>query len=275
MNVAQHNFTALFFVVLIPVNDVSIPSTTLPSVLPLMKKLLLRTALAVLAVTALPVRPALAADAIPEPVFLVSGTKVGDGVLETDIPAGSQGKIEGTVTSDGEALVFDGTGGAIVFDQDGRTLFGSPFTVSVLVESFPPKGYGEIIRSGSPKGFSLRTSGHGYFSITTNGEWNLLGTPARSVTQGGLQHVVVVYDGTNMIAYLDGIEVARKELAAPPAPDQKVQIGDVGRRTDGGELVDAPNHRIAQLAVFDVPFTPEQVSALSSSKYGSFASKKP
>ncbi len=230
---------------------------------------------AALALAASPLRPTLAAEALPEPVFFVSGTKVGDGVLETDIPAGSHGKIEGTVTSDGEALVFDGTGGAIVFDQDGRTLFGSPFTVSVLVESFPPKGYGEIIRSGSPKGFSLRTSSHGFFAISTGGEWNTLGTPPRSATQGGLQHVVVVYDGTNMIVYVDGIEVARKELNAPPDPNQQVQIGDTGRRTDGGELTDVPNHRIAQLAVFDVPFTPEQVSALSSSGYGSPGAKKP
>lgn len=232
-----------------------------------MKTLLPRIVPALLVSATFCTIPARSADAIPEPVFLVSGTKVGDGVLATDVPAGSEGKIEGTVTSDGEALVFDGTGGAIVFDYDGRILFGSPFTVSVLVESFPPKGYGDIIQSGSPRGFNLRTSDHGFFSITTNGEWNLLGTPARSVQQGGFQHVVVVYDGTNLIAYIAGVEVARKELASPPAPAQGVQVGNVGRRTDGGQLTDAPNHRIAQLAVFDVPFTPEQVSALSSSPY--------
>lgn len=207
-----------------------------------------------------------AADvALPQPAFLVSGSNTPGATLNADLPTGLSGKVEGHVRNEGGELVFDGDGGKIVFDYDARGLFGFPFTVSTFVEPGIPKGYGEIIRSASPKGFSLRTSANGFYSVSTGGEWNALCSPARSLVQNARQHVAVVFDGTNLAIYLDGAEVARKELSGAPEAGMQVQVGDTGRSSDG-DLTDVPNLRISQLAVYDSALTPEQIVALSRKK---------
>lgn len=53
---------------------------------------------------------ACAAD-IPVPVFYVKGDKLTAGAVPSEVPHSASGVIAGTVSSDGEALVFDGTGG--------------------------------------------------------------------------------------------------------------------------------------------------------------------
>lgn len=205
----------------------------------------------------------LRAGDIPVPVFYVVGDVAADGTVPLAGAEKGKGKIEGSVTSDGEALVFDGTGGRVVFDFDAQSLFGSPFTVSAFVETKSLKGYGDIIQAEQPAGFGFRVSQHVVFSVGGGGSgaWNCLQTPKKSLKIGSMQHVAVTWDGSDIIIYVDGVESARGALAGTPIAKNQIIVGSLGNPQSGHG--DFPDFRLSHLAVFDSAFSPEQIQALT------------
>lgn len=207
------------------------------------------------------------AGEIPVPMFYVKGDVIQNGEVVASVPEGEHGVIEGTVTSDGEALEFDGTGGGVTFDFDAGGLFGNPFTISAMVETIEANGYGSILHSAQPLGFGVRTmASHGRYSISGGGggSWNVVTSPVGSLHKGALQHVAVTCDGMEVVIYVDGFETARGELPDYPKANQKIVLGDLGRLSEEtGEVVDVPHSRLSHVAVFGSILTPEQISMLA------------
>jgi len=182
------------------------------------------------------------------------------------LPAGDEGLIDGTVTSDGEALVFDGSGGQVAFAFDAENLFGNPFTISAMVETMMSIGYGDILHANQPLGFGVRTVDHGHFSVSAGkaGAWNAVTSAAKSLRLGSFQNVAVTYDGQEVVIYIDGVEGGRGELEDVPKAGQVIVLGGMGRdNPSGGGKVDVPNSRLARIAIFDSVLTTDQIQALA------------
>lgn len=226
----------------------------------------IRQAAAILALATSLVPAKIQSAEIPVPAFYVKGNTITAGGVPAAVPAGDEGLIEGTVTSDGESIVFDGTGGRVTFAFDAQRLFGNPFTISAMVETTTSMGYGEILQSLPPAGFGLRTVEHGHFSVSGGkaGAWNVVTSASKSLRLGTFQHVAVTCDGQAVVIYIDGLERGRGELEGVPRADQKIVLGGMGRENlkDGG-LVDVPHSRLAHIAIFDSVLTPEQIQALA------------
>lgn len=205
----------------------------------------------------------LQAGDIPVPPFYLVGDVAVDGTVPLAGAEKGKGKIEGSVTSDGEALVFDGTGGRVIFDFDAESLFGNAFTVSAFVETKSLKGYGDIIQAQQPAGFGFRVTQHGVFSVGggASGAWNNLQTPKKSLKVGTMQHVAVTWDGSEIIMYVDGVESARGTLAGTPSAKNQIIVGSLGNPQSGHG--DFPDFRLARLAVFSSVLSPEQIQALT------------
>jgi len=203
---------------------------------------------------------------LPVPAFYVKGDAVtGNGVPAT-LPVGDEGLIEGTVTSDGEALVFDGSGGQVTFGFDAENLFGNPFTVSAMVETVASNGYGGILEAQQPYGFGLCTVSHGHYSVSAGkaGAWHVATSAPKSLRRGSYQHVAVTYDGQAVVIYLDGLESGRADLEGVPKAGQTLVLGGMGRdNPSGGGVMDAPDSRLSRIAVFDSLLTGEQIQALA------------
>lgn len=200
---------------------------------------------------------------MPVPSFYVVGDVAKDGGVPLSGAEKGTGKIEGSVASDGEALVFDGTGGRVVFAMDAQSLFGNPFTISAFVETRSLKGYGDIIQAQQPVGFGLRVSGHEVFSLGGGGTtaWNTLQTPKKSLKVGSMQHVAVTWDGAEVVMYVDGFESTRGTLAGTPIAKNEIIVGSLGNPQSGqGDL---PDFRLSRLAVFDSVLSPAQIEALA------------
>ncbi len=200
---------------------------------------------------------------IPVPAFYLVGNVAGDGAVPLVGAEKGKGKIEGSVSSDGEALVFDGTGGRVVFDFDAQTLFGNSFTVSAFVETKSLRGYGDIIQAQQPAGFGLRVSQHEVFSLGGGGPaaWNSLQTPKKSLKIGTMQHVAVTWDGSEIVMYVDGVESARGALAGSPAAKNQIIVGSLGNPQSGNG--DFPDFRLSRLAVFDSVLSLKQIQELT------------
>lgn len=206
------------------------------------------------------------AEEIPVPAFYMSGARLEAGEVPLEVPAGNTGSVEGNVSSDGESLDFDGSGGVVVVEFDAETLFGNPFTISAFVEISSHQGYGDIIQSAQPMGFGLRSASHGHFSVSGggSGQWNVVTSAAKSTLIGSFQHVAVTCDGRQVVIYVDGRESGRGELQDLPKANQQLVLGNLGRLEENtGVFQDAPNHRLAKVAVFDSILSPAQISALA------------
>ncbi|MDX2082224.1 MAG: LamG domain-containing protein [Terrimicrobiaceae bacterium] len=205
-----------------------------------------------------------AAD-IPRPAFYVKGDTVEDAGVPLALPTGT-GTVEGKITTDGEALVFDGTGGTVTFEFDAQALFGNPFTISARVETIAQSGYGDIIQSAQPVGFGLRTTDHGNYSVSGGrvGGWNAVFSAPKSVRLGTTQHVAVTCTGNEVVIYVDGVESGRGQLEDIPKADNRIILGNLGRAHPNGDgLLDAPHARISRIAVFDSILSQEQITAIA------------
>lgn len=203
---------------------------------------------------------------IPVPVFYVKGDVVTASGVAAAVPEGDEGLIEGTVTTDGDALEFDGSGGQVTFTFDAEFVFGNPFTISAMVETITLIGYGDILNANQPLGFGVRTVEHGHFSVSGGkaGAWNVVTSAAKSLRLGTFQNVTVTNDGQEVVIYIDGLESGRGELEDVPKAGQKLVLGGMGRdNPSGGGKVDVPNSRLGRLAIFDSVLTPEQIQALA------------
>lgn len=203
---------------------------------------------------------------IPVPAFYVKGDVATANSVSAAVPADDDGLIEGIVTSDGEALVFDGTGGRVTFAFDAQYLFENPFTVTAMVETTTIMAYGDILQADQPVGFGLRTVEHGHFSVSAGkgGAWNVMSSAPWSLRKGSFQHVAVTYDGQELVIYIDGLESNRRELENVPKAGQTIVLGGMGRtKPSDGSVTEAPNSRLSQIAIFDSVLTDEQIQALA------------
>lgn len=201
---------------------------------------------------------------VPDPIFQLDGDRLRDGKVELTLPAGEAGQISGEVSGDGESIVFRGVPGQIEFAFGSKDLAASPFTVFATVEPTGVNGYGEIFNCNRPKGFVLRTyGGAGGFSVSAGGTWNLLVSPKETFRQGARQNVAMVYDGSQVVLYVDGLEAGRAALEQVPEGDANAIVGGMGRKTEGGDITDVPDFRVFRVAFYDTALSAEQISELS------------
>lgn len=102
----------------------------------------------------------------------------------------------------------------------------------VKFKSFAPYvADGNIInkeRNNPDQGYMLRAGSTGIVNFNLgNGSWNELNSPANVVTTGVWYHIAATYDGTTMIIYVDGVQVAATTVVNInfSSPNQNLTLG--------------------------------------------------
>jgi hypothetical protein len=131
----------------------------------------------------------------------------------------------------GNALNFDGTDDFVNLGQS--VPYTSTFTYEAWVraESFKSQVWqGSIItwEFGGNSGIMLRAGGNGVVEAVARygSAWYLASSPSNTLQLNHWHHVALVYDGTALILYVDGAQIALRNMPTPNTPAGDLRIGN-------------------------------------------------
>lgn len=196
-----------------------------------------------------------------------------DGTYEGSPTLGVDGLIVGDPDT---AVEFDGSDDQVVVDDSDRTFeFAGRLPFTVVARVRPEAGLDDFARivdrsesGGTPNGWRVYyTNNNGQemitFSRSDGGSPDIIRSSATKVPLGTTATVAAVYDGDDMILYLDGVEVDRLASTLEiQAEDRDLGIGDLTTANDPWlGLIDEPS-------IFDYALSDSQIRALHDAAVG-------
>lgn len=161
------------------------------------------------------------------------------------------------------AVSFNNTVGSYAqVTYSGDLLEGMPqLTLEARVRSRAiTGGYGRIISiwaEGQAYQLFILTAGIAFEVKGTNGQTWFYGGP-NITTDNQWHHIAGVYDGVNMIIYLDGVEVARKAAAFGRIANVGSNTLGIGSYNNGASY--AMDGEVAEVRIWSSARTPEQIN---------------
>lgn len=148
------------------------------------------------------------------------------GIKANDISGrGNNGTLIGGPTWNNQALAFDGTDDYLTVPHSASLALTTNITVSLWINDNSLSSDRVLLAksstSGTDRTFWFYENGHIRWSY-----FNTLGPiiPSASITDGAWHHVVGTFNGTTLVAYLDGVQTGTP-TAATPIADNGAAIG--------------------------------------------------
>jgi hypothetical protein len=193
----------------------------------------------------------------------------GSGARATDATGRNHGQIAGGVWTDGvvgaSAIELDGDGGhARIPSSPSLDLTGDRFTLAAWVLPRDLSGDGDVaIISKAHEGTSsaeryhlgLRSNGGLDIRRTSGGSTERLRT-GRRVVDGEWQHVAAVYDGSHLIAYVNGEEAGRTAASGSLDPSDRDLL--IGKRYNDRFFTGA----VDDARIYADALSPEEIATL-------------
>ena len=159
----------------------------------------------------------------------------------------------------GQAFSLNGTNGYVsIPDSPSLRAFTSNITVEtwIKVDQFPSKDWTAIVTKGDTSWRLHRYSATSTVGLSINGLGDLAGS--RSVDDGQWHHVAGVYDGTNLLLYVDGALDTSKSASGPiPQNNYPVCIGENAEKT--GRIW---NGLIDEVSIYNRALTPAEIQSI-------------
>jgi len=204
----------------------------------------------------------------------------GAGTVATDSVDGNDGNISGgavyTSAADAapiplnpHALSFDGVDDFVTVPHDNALDVTSPYTLSAWVYVDSAIGYRPILFRGTTNTNDIEVyvqAASDDLIVAHNrdngGAFDFVGF--EDPPNGTWFHLAVTYDGTDMVAYYDGVAAAVTQnttaMAAPDDTNEDWWIGKVDHTDFGG--INLLTGRLDDVRIYDVALTAEQVQTL-------------
>jgi len=195
------------------------------------------------------------------------------GTTAEDSAGGNDGTlVNGPVWTTGQiggALSFDGNNDSInVPDNDDFTSNVGTVCAWIKLSGWGENNYGRIaqhltglVKSGNAKGFdwNVRGSTHNIaFGLYNGSSYSTIGSAPDSVSLDKWYHVAVVWDGTNVITYIDGSQsgtpVPQTIVPANPSTNLLIGTNNAGNYNFNGKIDD--------VRIYDRALTADQIEQL-------------
>jgi beta-galactosidase len=155
----------------------------------------------------------------------------------------------------GRVVPEEGVIGPVVIAEDERLNLTGPLTLEAVVMGGEVRGFCPLITKGDHQ-YLLRLDGSGLNFTLHQGGWKGLQPGAERLRKGEWNRITAVYDGRNMLLYVNGEEVGRKELTG--AFDSSPFPVNIGRNS---EIPDRTSHLpIREARIYSRPLTPQEVA---------------
>lgn len=142
----------------------------------------------------------------------------------------------------GKLVPGEGVVGAAELSDDPELNLTGPLTLEATVKAGPVTGFSPLISKGDHQ-YLLRLDPGGISFTLYQNDWQELKAPADRLKPGDWNRISGVYDGQNMLLYVNGEEVGRKALTGPI--NSSPYAVNIGRNS-------ARRERVSQLPIREV-----------------------